>query len=83
MIVFKRIRQKVILDGGCAKHSATSLEVAICKFCLSCFASHSGLGHSFFSHVSTISEYGVYIWKIEEFTFPFYSRTAYNEVVYH
>ena len=47
-LYLKRRPYKVILGGIRAKHSASSLKVFICSFCLSSNASLSWLGTSFF-----------------------------------
>ena len=50
-LYLKRRPYKVILGGIPAKHSASSLKVFICNFCLPCNASLSWLGTSFFPRV--------------------------------
>ena len=50
-LYLKRRPYKVILGGNRAKHSASSLKVFICNFCLSSNASLSWLGTSFFPRV--------------------------------
>ena len=50
-LYLKRRPYKVILGGIRAKHSASSLKVFICNFCLPCNSSLSWLGTSFFPRV--------------------------------
>ena len=59
-LYLKRRPYKVILGGIRAKHSASSLKVFICNFCLSSNASLSWPGTSFFPRVRHL-----WIWCIE------------------